>query len=69
MKCAKVLKCRQVWVVQPVEAERREDNTVGEGEVIVYHDDLKAIGKEFGCFFTFSGNHWSALSSRVRELQ
>ena len=39
MKCAKVLKCRQVWVVQLMEAERREDYNVREGEVIVYHDD------------------------------
>lgn len=64
MKCAKVLKCRQVWVVQLMEAERREDITVGEGEVTVYHDDSE--GQEgASCFSTFSGNHWSVLSSRV----
>lgn len=60
MKCAKVLKCRQVWVVQLMEAERREDYNVGEGEVIVYHDESEAR-KEFGYFSMFSGKALECL--------
>lgn len=65
MKCAKVLKCRQVWVVQLMEAERREDYNVGEGEVIVYHDDSERPGRSLAVFLCLVGNHWSVLSSRV----
>ena len=41
MKCAKVLKCRQVWVVQLMEVERREDYKRGGG--VVYHDDSEGL--------------------------